>query len=412
MTTLFIEPFGGLAGDMFLAALFDLEDPRFTLADLRELGQELVPGECSMALERVRRGAISGSLLTVETEESSQAPHRHLSDLTAIIEASPLGPAARTRATSVLRRIAQAEAKVHGTTVERVHFHEVGAVDTLIDVCGVVFGLEKLEVERVITTPPITGMGLLQCEHGEMPVPPPAVAEILRGRPIRIEGGQGERLTPTGAALLAELAESYGPPGEFDASRIGFGAGARDPKEGPPNLVRVQLGRQVAEGPRTSDVCELAVNVDDMTGEEIGHALEALRASGALDVWTTPVQMKKGRPGVVISALCRPDDVDALERTVFETTSTLGLRWFDTRRTECIRRNITVTLDGHDLRVKVRERPDYDGASPLGERDLSPEHDDVAAFAKATGLTLREAERRAIVAARDRLSERDENVSG
>jgi len=397
---------------MFLAALFDLEDPRFTLADLRELGQELVPGECSLALERVRRGSISGQLLTVHTEETEHPPHRHLADLEAIVAASPLGPQTQTRALGVLRRIAEAEAKVHGTTVERVHFHEVGAVDTLIDVCGVVFGLEKLEVERVIATPPVTGTGTLHCAHGEMPVPPPAVAEILRGRPIRIEGGRGERLTPTGAALLAELATSFDAPGGFVASRLGYGAGAKDPEDGPPNVVRVQLGRETDAGPRTRAVSELAVNVDDMTGEEIGHALEALRASGALDVWTTPVQMKKGRPGVVLSALCRPDDRAALERTVFESTSTLGVRWFETQRTECVRRNIEVDVDGHTVRVKVRERPDYEGASPTGERDLSPEHDDVAALAQATGLTLREAERRAIVAAKATLGGHGPGAAG
>jgi uncharacterized protein (DUF111 family) len=213
-----------------------------------------------------------------------------------------------------------------------------------------------------------------------------------------IGGGSGERLTPTGAAILVEVADSFDPPGAFVAERIGYGAGARDPADGPPNVLRVQLGRDGIDRTR-AEAWLLEVNLDDVTGEELAHAAGALREAGALDVWTAAVQMKKERPGVLLSALCRASEREALERVLFEETPTLGVRWIRCERTECGRRTIEVDLGGHRVRVKVRERPEYPGASPFGERDLSPEHDDLVRAAGAAGLGLREAERRAILQA-------------
>ncbi|MBK7877900.1 MAG: nickel pincer cofactor biosynthesis protein LarC [Planctomycetes bacterium] len=417
MTTLYIEPFSGLAGDMFLAALLDLGDERFQVADLEALARALVPGECTLSVTTAWRGNLSGKLLDVRTDESTKAPHRHLSDLLALLDRAPrelLPERAKQRAGRVFRRIAEAEGRVHGCAPEEIHFHEVGAVDTLIDVAGAMCALERLGVTRVLAHAPVTGTGTVKCAHGEMPVPAPAVAELLRGRALDVSGGGGERLTPTGAALLAELVERFEHPGPFAATKIGYGAGHKDPKVGPPNLVRVQLGelapRAAASVAGTTSastpsngtraeawLCE--VNLDDMTGEELAHAARAVRERGALDVWTTSVLMKKERPGVVLSALCRSDTREAIEAALFEHTSTLGMRWTRVERTECGRRTIEVALDGHALRVKVRERPCYEGASALGERDLSPEHDDVARIASATGLSLREVERRAIAQA-------------
>jgi uncharacterized protein (TIGR00299 family) protein len=395
MSTLYIEPFSGMAGDMFLAALLDLGDPRFTLEDLRSLAGSLVPGECTIDLETAWRGNLSGKLLSVRTSETRRAPHRTYADIERLVRSSPLTEAARARALSVFMRIAVAEAHVHGTTPEEIHFHEIGAVDTLVDVCGAAFALERLSVGEVACDVPVTGTGTVQCAHGEMPVPTPAVAEILRGRPLAIRGGGGERLTPTGAALLAELTTAFDAPGEFVAERIGYGAGARDPKIGPPNILRVQLGRAGSGAPR-AEVWQLEVNLDDMTGEEIAHAAAALRAAGAIDVWTVPVMMKKARPGVVLSALCRAETRAALERAVFAETTTLGLRWHACFRTECERRTIEVDLEGQRVRVKVRRRPpDLDGKL-VAFGDLSPEHDDVALAAERLHLGLREVERRAI----------------
>jgi uncharacterized protein (TIGR00299 family) protein len=388
---------------MLLAALLDLGDPRFVLADLEELAHALVPGECTISLETAWRGNLSGKLLTVRTPESTALPHRGYEDLARIVDASPLSPAARARAKSVLRRIAVAEATVHGTTPEKIHFHEIGAVDTLVDVCGAAFALERLSIERVVSAPPATGVGTVRCAHGEMPVPVPAVAELLRGKPHVLGGGSGERLTPTGAAILVEVADSFDPPGAFVADRIGYGAGSRDPADGPPNILRLQLGLCLQLGTERKEAPAarawlLEVNLDDMTGEELAHAARSLREAGALDVWSTAVQMKKDRPGVVLSALCRAEKRGELERVLFEETPTLGVRWIECVRTECGRRTIEVELGGVSVRVKLRERPTYPGASPPGERDLSPEHDDVARAAAALGVSLREAERRAIAA--------------
>lgn len=403
VATLYLEPYSGMAGDMLLAALLDLGDPRFALADLEGLAHALVPGECTITVETAWRGNLSGKLLSVRTPDSGGLPHRGYEDLTRIVDASPLSPSAKTRAKAILYRIAVAEATVHGTTPEKIHFHEIGAVDTLVDVCGACFALERLAIERVVTVPPATGTGTVKCAHGEMPVPVPAVAELLRGKPCILGGGSGERLTPTGAAILVEIADSFEPPGAFVAERIGYGAGARDPRDGPPNVLRVQLGHaadataHATAGERTSATAWLVeVNLDDVTGEELAHAARALRDAGALDVWHAPVQMKKDRPGVVLSALCRAEKRTALERALFEETPTLGVRWSECARTECGRRTIEVELGGVRVRVKVRERPPYPDASPPGERDLSPEHDDLARAAGATRTTLREAERRVV----------------
>ena len=398
MTILFVEPLGGMAGDMLLAALLDLGDPRFTLAALRELAETLVPGECRLELREARRGSLRGAHLLVETPESGSAPHRRLADLLELLARAaaegPLGEAARARAAAVLERIAEAEGRVHGRPAAEVHFHEVGAVDTLVDVAGAALALERLEVERVHASPPLTGSGSVQCAHGEMPVPAPGTAELLRGLPARVGGGEGERLTPTGAALYAELVDVYGPPGAFAAAAIGYGAGTRDPAEGPPNLLRVQLGGSPRRAEPPAPVWLLEFNLDDATGEEVGFCLQELRAAGALEAWWAPVQMKKDRPGGVVTALCREPARPGLERVAFDHTPTLGLRWSPVERTECEREELAIELHGRRVRVVRRRRPGE--GSALAAIDLSPEHDDLAALARETGRPLRELEREVV----------------
>ncbi len=390
---LHLEPFGGLAGDMLLAALLDLSDERFTLADLRSLAEALVPGECRLSLREVRRGGLRARSLEVTTEESARPPERHLADLLALLEACPLAPLPRARAERVLRRLAEAEATVHALPVEEVHFHEVGAVDTLVDVCGAALALERLGIERVLSSAPFVGGGTVTCAHGELPVPAPGAAECLRGIPVR-RGAGGERVTPTGAALLAELVDAFDPVETLTVFRQGYGAGQRDPPEGPPNLLRVSLCEPASarpEGQRTA-VWQLECNLDDATGEEIAFLLQALRAEGALDAWSLPAQMKKDRPGSIVCALVRPADRLRLERIVFAHSPTLGVRWSERERTECAREEILVELEGRRVRVKVRRR----ASGELGALDLSPEHDDLAELARASGRPLRALERQAV----------------
>jgi len=394
---LLVEPCGGMAGDMFLAALLDLGHPGFTPADLEALARALVPEALDLAIEETERGGFRVRTLRVETRESHHPPHRHLSDLLALLAASPLSTGAAARAGRVLRRLAEAESRAHGIAVEEVHFHEVGAIDTLIDVGGALLALERLGVERVLATPPYVGGGTVRCAHGELPVPAPGTAELLRGMPHR-RGPGGERLTPTGAALLAELAEAFEPEETLVVEREGYGGGQRDPEEGPGNWMRVALCRGGAPGAR-AEVWQLACNLDDLTGEELAFLAEGLRAAGALDVWTVPVVMKKGRPGVVIEALARAAQRAALEEVLLRHSSSLGVRWTRCERREWERAELTVELHGAPVRVKHRRSP----AGAPSALDLSPEQDDLAALARATGIDLRTLEHAAVELARARL---------
>jgi len=378
MSRLYVEPFGGLAGDMFLAALLDLGDPRWTLGDLEALAEALLPGAVQFRLAKVWRQNLSGAHLDVRTPESNSQPHRGYRDLERIIAAAGLRETVQQRALAVLWAIAQAEGRVHGCAPEEVHFHEIGAVDTLIDVCGVALALERLEVREVHCAPPLLGAGTVRCAHGEMPVPAPAVAELLRGRATRL-GGAGERLTPTAAALLAVLCERFEEPRSFVAARIGYGAGTRDPKEGPPNLCRVQLETASQSVPLRTELFEGAVQLDDMRGEELAPALEAIRTAGALDAWWTAVGMKKNRPGVLLSFLAREPERAGIENAVLRHTSSLGLRWWRIERVECERESVTVRVDGCEIRVKLRRRGEAAGGAEPGDLDLSPEYEDLAA---------------------------------
>jgi uncharacterized protein (TIGR00299 family) protein len=458
MHTLLIEPFGGMAGDMFLAACLDLEDPRFDLERLRAFCRVLLGERVSLSTRTVQRGALRATHLSVATPESAQAggaalssgavalapvapfdaglldpglvpvevafhavaaaslaPQRGLADLLALAAAAPLSETGRARAARVLRRIAEAEARVHGLSVDSVHFHEIGALDTLVDVCGAVHALECLGVERVVATPPLVGSGLLRCAHGEVPIPAPGTAELLRGIPWSA-AANGERTTPTGAALLAEFAASFDVPSGFSAQRIGYGAGTRDPKDGPANALRVQLGSVAAaapdassaESPGESTAAALAgsagaaiehraawlleCNLDDATGEEIGFLLERLRGAGALEAWTQPLSMKKDRPGVLVAALCRAEQRAALEERLWRHSPTLGARWTRVERSELPREVFEIELRGARVRIKRRRVPGRE----LLRSDLSPEQDDLAALARSTDLPLRELEREAL----------------
>ena len=404
--TLFLEPFGGMAGDMLLAALLDLGDARFTLDGLRELAQRLVPGEATVEVERVWRGSLGGLQVTIRTPESETLPHRHYADLEALIQRAQLSSGVAQLACRVLWRLAEAEARVHDTTPDQIHFHEVGAVDTLIDVCGAALALEQLGVRHVRSSPPLVGSGTVQCAHGQMPVPAPAVAQLLRGRECRLGGG-GERLTPTAAALLVCLCEDFQAPTAFRSHAIGYGAGHRDPAEGPPNLVRVQLGQVLAAGvadeqePREGATAWLLeVNLDDMSGQEIAHAVRALRSAGALEAWTAPLFMKKDRPGTLLAALCRAESRRALEEAVFTHSASFGLRWTEVQRTECGRSQLVVEVEGVQVRVKRRVRPLAGGARMDGPgRDLFPEDDDLARLVSASHMSYAEARMACVQAA-------------
>ncbi|MCP5021586.1 MAG: nickel pincer cofactor biosynthesis protein LarC [bacterium] len=395
---LWLDPFGGMAGDMFLAGLLDLGDVRFDLACLQELAQDLLPGEARLSMSQVLRQGLAGRHLEVRTPESDTAPHRGLKTLLERIGASTvLNPRSKELAGMVLVRLAQAEGRVHGMAPDQVHFHEVGAVDTLIDVCGAALAMQRLNIGRLFVSPPLLGSGTVTCAHGVLPVPPPATAELLRGIPVRPGGGGGERVTPTGAALIAAWGTMVSGPGVGVLRCIGYGAGTRDPKrdQGPANLLRVMAGESAA--PVVATIWQMQVNLDDMTGEDLGHCVAALRGVGALDVWTGSIDMKKDRPGTLLSVLVPADLRRTVEDLVFRHTSTFGVRWTVVERTECERSWKTLEVEGLKVRVKLRQRPGVEGGAPQSDAcDVFPEYGDLHPLAAFWKVPLWEARRRVI----------------
>ncbi len=375
-TILYLDLFSGAAGDMLLGALVDLGLPLDVLrAELRKMdlsGYEL-------EAEREGRGGISGIRLRIH-DLAGAHPARHLPDIRRLVEGSRLPPMVRDRSLAVLERLARAEARVHNIPADEVHFHEIGAVDTLVDVVGFVIGLEYLGVERVHASPVPLGSGFVQTEHGLLPVPAPATAALLAevGAPIRSHPAQTEILTPTAAALLAELATFAQPPMRVRAVGYGFGE-----KEFPwPNAVRAWLG-DAEETLAQETVYLLECNLDNVTGEVLGYAMERLFAAGALDVWFTPVQMKKNRPGVVLSILARPERADALVAVILRETPTLGVRRRPVERVVAERRERMVETDWGMVRVKEKW---LDGRKVAA----SPEYEDCARIAREQGIPLQD----------------------
>lgn len=373
---------------MLLGALLDLG---LSLDALREdLGKMDLSGYELEAERQVRRG-VSGTRLHVR-DIARAHPARHLSDIRRLLGASRLPPAVRERSLAVLERLARAEARVHGVSVEEVHFHEIGAVDTLVDVVGFVAGLERLGVAQVFASPVPLGSGMVQTEHGLLPVPAPATIALLAevSAPTRPHPAQTEILTPTAAALLAELATFAYPPMRVRAVGYGFGE-----KEFPwPNAVRAWLG-ELEERPGREEVVLLECNLDNATGELLGYVMERLFTAGALDVWFVPVQMKKNRPGVVLSALARPERADALASLILRETPTLGVRVRPVERVVAERVERAVETPWGPVRVKEKWLE--------GERvSVAPEYEDCARIARERGIPLAEVYAAAREAATDR----------
>ncbi len=392
---LLLEPIGGIAGDMFLAAALDLGVPRAELErSLRTLG--IAGWRLEVAAAEV--SGIRGVHVDVAVD-APQPHHRGLAEIRALVDASGLAPRARAAARAVFERIGRAEAKVHGIPVEDVHFHEVGAIDSLVDVCGAAVALDLLGWPRVVSRPPELGSGLVRTAHGALPVPPPAVLEILAGKPVRLGGPPGEAVTPTGAALLAELAEvGEAPP--LAPERVGYGVGtARWPDR--PNVLRMTLGEELGAAagagpaPAGDGLWVLETNLDDCPGQLVARALDAALEAGALDAWAAPVTMKKGRPGFLLSALARGERRDAVLRAFLEETTTLGVRFHAVLRVELEREWVEVETPYGAVRVKVGR----EGGRVLGAH---PEYEDCAARARERGVPVKEVAAAALAAFRSR----------
>ncbi len=373
---LVLEPVGGIAGDMFLAAALDLGVDR---ARLTAALASLPVGGFRLEVTHKSYSAIHGTHVDVVAE--GEHPHaRGLPEILGVIDRSGLAPRAKAAARALFERIGRAEAKVHGIPVEEVHFHEVGAVDSIVDLCGAAVALDLLGWPRVVAAPPELGRGVVKTAHGPMPVPPPAVLELLAGKPVRPGGPPGEAVTPTGAAILAELCE-VGPLPAFVPGRVGYGLGTRTWPDRP-NLLRMTLGRAVEAGTGAGGLWVLEANLDDCTGELVARALEAALEAGALDAWAAPVTMKKGRPGVLLGALCEEARRAAVTASLFAETTTLGVRRHPVEREILGRRVDSVETEYGPVRVKVALH---------GEREVGvhPEYDDCLARARERGVAVR-----------------------
>ena len=368
----------GASGDMVLGALVDAGVP---LEALRaELGKLGVAGWTLTARE-VRRGAFRATKIDVEVDRAVPRESRHLADIVAILTGSGLPAAVVATATRIFTRLAEAEARVHGSTVEAVHFHEVGAIDAIVDVTGAVLGLHLLGAAAVHVSVLPVGGGFVDTAHGRMPVPGPGTVELLRGFPVVDTGVRAELVTPTGAAILTTLATGAGRMPAMTVERVGYGAGTADLPDSP-NVLRCFVG-ETAEAAGTETIAQVETTIDDMSPQLYEPLMDRLFEAGALDVFLTPVIMKRSRPGTVLTALCPPDRVGDLSRVLFEESSTIGVRWSEMSRARLDREMVTITTAYGTLPAKV---------SRLGGRivTVTPEFADVARIAREKGLPVRE----------------------
>lgn len=393
-TWAYLDCVGGLAGDMLLAALLDAGAPREALSEVpAKLGLEGV----GVAVEVVERHAIRALHVSVQVGEHAAHGHQHRSwrSIREQLIESDLTKPVRERALAVFSRLAAAEAGVHGVPVDDVHFHELGAVDTLVDIVGAATLLEELGIERLVCSPLPVGTGLIPAQHGVLPLPAPATVALLAGVPVVGVDLQAELVTPTGAALATTFADGWGRIPSFTLLRAGYGAGSADFPDRP-NLVRVMIGTKPPEAApgRTGSVVLLETNLDDLLPELVPDAADACFAAGALDVWSAPVTMKKGRPGFILSALARPEAESEVARAILEQTSALGVRVSLLDRYELERQQRTVLVAGRPVKVKV---------GLLGGRvvNVAPEHDDCAALAREISMPVKSVWSAAMSAARE-----------
>jgi uncharacterized protein (TIGR00299 family) protein len=374
-----LDPFSGIAGDMTLGALVDLGLDQDWL---RALPATLGLADVGVRTARVSRAGISCA--KVDFDIPPQPHGRHLRQIRDIVQRSAAPEGVKHRADAAFTAIAEIEGSIHGVPLEKVHLHEVGAVDAILDVVGSIWGFELLGVSEIYCGAISLGDGSIRAAHGVLPVPAPATLRLLEGLRVRPgPEGAGELVTPTGAALVRVLARGL-PPDSYIPLRSGYGAGSRDFHDRP-NALRVILAESVAvHGDGVEELVLLAADVDDMEPEYLAGAADALRGAGALDVVLFPSVMKKGRPGARIEVLVRPDRADALERAVFDQTTTIGVRRARVQRRALPREMRSVDVRGHSVRMKIVAMPD-------GARRVKPEYDDVARLAEVTGITLREA---------------------
>jgi uncharacterized protein (TIGR00299 family) protein len=401
MKVLYFDCFAGAAGDMILGALLDLGVPFAALQ--QALGSLAVDGY-SVTADRVVKGGLTSVKFRVHehaevgaaagpgsTGTAAPPPHKHyhLKHIRAAIDRSALSDAGKARANAMFLRLAEAEAAIHDMSIEKVHLHEVGAIDSIIDIVGAVFALEWIGADRIVVSPMNVGGGMVRSAHGVFPVPAPATLRLLGEAPVYSSGVQMETLTPTGALVLTEYAAAYGSMPAMRVDRIGYGAGDRDLPQ-TPNVLRAVLGEASHSAPAMR-VTVMACEIDDMNPQIFGVLMDRLYAAGALEVFYQPVQMKKNRPGTLMTVVCRPEDRQPLTDLVFAETTTIGVRHHEMDR-ECLdRETVPVPTPWGDVRIKVARRD-------RRVLNAQPEFDDVARVATEHGVPIKDVHAQAMKA--------------
>jgi len=379
MKLAYFDCFSGISGDMTLGALVDagcpLETLRHGLAGLE------VPG-WTLSAEKVWKNGMAATFVRVTTEDQSE--HRGLRAILEILGKSKLSEPVRNNASAIFRKLGEAEAAVHDVPLEKIHFHEVGAVDAIVDIVGACIGFAALGIEKFSCSALNVGGGTAKMAHGVLPVPAPATAKLLEGKPTYSNGVQKELVTPTGAAIVATLCDSFGPQPAMSVLAIGYGAGSAD-LEGQPNVVRIMVGEAAEKAVAGFDeeIAVIEANLDDMNPQIYGYFLEKALAAGALDVYTTPVQMKKNRPGTLLTLLCKPADTNALMSLLFAETTTLGARMYTALRRTLPRETVNVHTQYGDVHVKLAR---VNGAI----RHVAPEYEDCRKLAFEKNVPLQQ----------------------
>ena len=376
MRIAYFDCFSGVSGDMILGALIDAG------ADLNKLESELGKLKISgftLKAEKTTRKGLSGTRFFVDADHSHA--ERHLSDIETIMDNSGLADDIKARAKSIFRDLAEVEAKIHNTNPGDVHFHEIGGLDSIVDVVGSLIVMKMLGIETMYASRIPVGTGFVECDHGVLPLPAPATLELLKGIPVYASSIDKELVTPTGIAILKHVVQSFGTIPEMKIERIGYGAGSRDLKI--PNLLRVWIGdTEVKHEYEKDEVILIETNIDNMNPEILGYALERLLERGALDVFMTPIFMKKNRPGTLLSILITPDKLDETISIIFAETHSLGIRFQRLERRKLPRELITVETSFGPVRVKV-------GHIDTEKRIISPEYEDCREIAARLGIPLR-----------------------
>jgi hypothetical protein len=394
MRTAYLECFSGISGDMLLGALVDAG---VSFDALAETAAALNVG-ARLESRKVSRGGIAGTKVDVITPEQhaheaahshgdlpahTHAPHRHLSAILKIINSAPLSENVKARAIRAFQLLGEAEAAIHSMPIEKVHFHEVGAVDTIVDIVCTAVGAELLGVDRWLSSPLNVGSGTVVCQHGTIPVPAPATLALLADAPVYSAGPPMERVTPTGAAVLRMLEVSYASLPAMRIKASGYGAGGRD-TPGEPNLLRLLIGEESASAEDSESIAIIETVIDDSSPQLLGYVSELLLASGAWDVYRVAVQMKKGRTGVQVTVLCRPDLVPALRDILFRETTTIGLHWRVENKIALAREFQRVQTSWGDIQIKIARWPSGKIAN------ASPEYEDCRSLATAHSVPLKQ----------------------